>query len=266
MKSHILIVRSRLDPYGKVVTKLLINLNETRKYGADGEVEKAHLRICYGVIGAALSGGRKQTYEFPACYVRSCGEGGRICLTGSSPFQGAVFLEPDSLQGNRVGSFIMNKIVEWATNWPDAEINQIKLFANQGRGENKLRRNRFYEQFGIRFDYKDDTHAEGLARLMQARSLTPWTQPPDNLSVMRLDEFLDEQEECLYDAQRDLGALTGQIERLRSEISDARNSPIRFATKTIWTNYGQIIVGLIIRSVGAIIILGGPIWLLWCIF
>ncbi|WP_456304785.1 hypothetical protein, partial [Acetobacter fabarum] len=97
----------------------------------------------------------------------------------------------------------MNKIVEWATHWPDAEINQIKLFAHQGRGENKLRRNRFYEQFGIRFDYKDNTHAEGIARPMQARSLTPWTQLPNNLCVMRLDEFLDEQEECLAKTQLD---------------------------------------------------------------
>lgn len=255
MESYILIVRSRLDPSGRVVTKLLINLNETRKYGADGEVEKAHLRICYRVIGAALSGGRAQTYEFPACYVRSCGEGGRICLTGSSPFQGAVFLEPDGLQGNRVGSFIMNKIVKWATNWPDAEINQIKLFAHQGRGENKLRRNRFYEQFGIRFDYKDNTHAEGIARPMQARSLTPWTQLPDNLSVMKLDEFLDEQEECLLKTQLDQRAHQRQIENLYSETTHAFDHPVWFATKTIWAKHNHLIVGAFI--------IGGLIWHLW---
>lgn len=255
MKPYILVVRPRLDPSGKTVKKLLIEPQEIRKLGVDGEVEEAHLCIRYRVIEAAVSGEREQTYEFPACYDRSCGEGGRICLTGSSLFEGAVFLEPDSLKGNRIGSFIMNEIVQWATSWPDAEINQVKLFAHQGHGNDKLRRNRFYEQFGIRFDYTDNTHAEGIARPMQARSLTPWPQLPDNLSVMRLEEFLDEQEECLFKTQLDAGSQQRLIESFQSEITHAFDHPVWFATKTILAKHPNSILGAII--------IGALVWSLW---
>lgn len=245
MKAYILVVRSRHDPSGEIITKLLIEPQETRKIGENGEVEKAQLRIRYRIIGAALPGARKQTYEFPACYDRNCGESGRICLTGSNLFEGAVFLDPEGLRGNRVGSFIMNKIVEWATNWPDAEINQIKLLSNQGRGENKVRRNRLYEQFGIKFDYTDHSHAEGLAHPMQARSLTPWTQLPDNLSVIGLDQFIDEQEKQLFSAQLDQKGQQIALRQLYLAADRSFAHPIWFAVTTIWTKHTNLILSSI---------------------
>lgn len=245
MKPYILVVRSRHDPSGEIITKLLIEPQETRKIGEKGEVEEAQLRIRYRIIGAALPGARKQTYEFPACYDRKCGESGRICLTGSNPFEGAVFLDPEGLRGNRVGSFIMNKIVEWATSWPDAEINQIKLFSHQGRGENKVRRNRLYEQFGIKFDYTDHSHAEGLAHPMQARSLTPWTQLPDNLSVIGLDQFIDEQEKQLFSAQLDQKGQQIALRQLSLAADRSFAHPIWFAVTTIWTKHTNLILSSI---------------------
>lgn len=245
MKPYILVVRSRHDPSGEIITKLLIEPQETRKIGENGEVEKAQLRIRYRIIGAALPGARKQTYEFPACYDRNCGESGRICLTGSNPFEGAVFLDPEGLRGNRVGSFIMNKIVEWATSWPDAEINQIKLFSHQGHRKNKVRRNRLYEQFGIKFDYTDHSHAEGLALPMQARSLTPWTQLPDNLSVIGLEQFIDEQEKQLFSAQLDQKGQQIALRQLSLAADRSFAHPIWFAVTTIWTKHTNLILSSI---------------------
>ncbi|WP_338333655.1 hypothetical protein [Acetobacter sp. LMG 32666] len=140
----------------------------------------------------------------------------------------------------------MNKIVEWAINWPDANINQIELFALQGHDENKLRRNRFYEQFGIKFDYTDSTHTEGTARPMQARSLTPLKQLPKNLSVISLDEFLDEQEKCLSKTKNDLENQQKLNERLNSNISHAYDHIIWFAAKTIWEKHFKFLLGTII--------------------
>lgn len=254
MKPYVLLVRSRLDPSGKTVAKLLIENRETREYAADGEVASAHFCIHYRVIGAALSGDREQTYKFPACYDRYCGEGGRICLTGSNLYDGAVFLEPESLRGNRVGSFIMNKIVEWATSWPDAEINQIKLFAHQGRGENKVRRNRLYEQFGIRFDYKNNAHAEGLSHPMQARSLTAWSKMPDNLSVISLEYFIDEQEKQLFTAQLDRGFLQKELKQFCLDSAKSFSHPIWFAVTTIYTKHRNFIL-ISIFIVGAFILM-----------
>ncbi|NHO33817.1 hypothetical protein [Acetobacter fallax] len=246
MEPYILLVRPRLDPATEPVAKLLIEHRETLVHGDGGTVLKAHLSVRYRIIGEVPYGHRKQTYKFPACYVRDCGKDGRVCLTGSEPFRGAVYLEPDSLLGNRIGSFLMNEIIKWATTWPHADVNPIKLYAHQGNGENKPRRNRFYEQFGIRFDYTDRSHAEGLGREMQAGSLTPWANLPDNLSVMTLEEFLDQQERTLVAAQRDLKAQRRRSQNLDAALGRARDHPIRFSGGVIWETHGSIIVWLVL--------------------
>lgn len=246
MEPYILLVRPRLDPAGEPVAKLLIEHRETLIHGSGDVLEKARLSVRYRIIGEIPYGHRKQTHEFPACYVRDCGDSGRICLTGSDPVGGAVDLEPDSLLGNRVGSFLMNRIVEWATKWPDADVNPIKLFAHQGHGENKLRRNRFYEQFGIRFDYADNTHAEGTGRAMQAGSLTPWTKLPDNLTVITLEDFLDNQERTLSVLGLDLKAQLRRSQDLGAELNRAFDHPIWFSSRVIWGKHANLVLWIVI--------------------
>ncbi|MCA1956099.1 hypothetical protein [Zymomonas sp.] len=247
MKSYILIARPRLNPTGKPVVKLLIQHQETLSKGTNGLVEEAILLIRYRIIGGILSDYQKQTYEFPACYVSYYGDNGTISLTGSSPLEGAVYLDPDCIRGNRVGSFLMNQIVQWATQWPKADINPIELSAYQGHGEHKCRRNRFYEQFGIKFDYIDNTHSAGMGRPMQAGSLIPWTKLPDNLTVIGLDDYLDEQKNTLFSTQLDLMAEQKHSNLLQAELSKISNSPFCFAIKTIWKNYSHIIGGVLLH-------------------
>lgn len=252
MTPYILIVRSRHDQSGKVVKKLLIEHVEKTEYDANGEVEKADLCVRYRVIGAALSAGRNLTYKFSACYDGRRGKSGCIRLTGSSNTGRAIYLDPCDLRGNRVGSFMMNEIVNWARNWPDAQIERIHLSVNQASEDNKDRRNKFYEQFGIQFNYTDTTKAEGYSCVMQARSLNPWTKIPANLSVRSLGEFLDEQEKCLSTLNSTVDNNQKRIANYSSKLEDANNHPICFAVTTICSKHCVLIL-LIIVLVGIII-------------
>ncbi|MEJ5154603.1 hypothetical protein WH240_05245 [Gluconobacter wancherniae] len=247
MKPYILIVRPRTAPDSKPIIKLLINPQE-KTITNNGVVEQAYMKVYYRIVGPVPYGHRKQTYNFPACYVRDCGENGRICLTGSDPFGGAVYLEPDSLLGNRIGSFLMNQIVQWATKWPDAEINPIKLLPHQGHGENRLRRNRFYEQFGITFDYDDKKHSSGIGRYMRANSLVPWKTLPANLTVISLEDFLDEQEDSLLHTDRDLLATRRRNKDLNIELRNIVQHPILFAGKIIWATRANSIICMTILA------------------
>ncbi|GBQ32032.1 hypothetical protein HLH34_00045 [Gluconacetobacter azotocaptans] len=91
------------------------------------------------------------TRRFLACYARQWDDRARISLTSHNPRRGAVFLDLEELEGNRIGSYLMNLVVAWARQWPDASVNPITLLAHQARGENTIRRSRPYEQFGITF-------------------------------------------------------------------------------------------------------------------
>lgn len=54
----------------------------------------------------------------------------------------------------------MNEIVEWVQHWPEESVDGIKLLARQAKDDNKARRNWFYEQFGLVFDYIDPEQCE----------------------------------------------------------------------------------------------------------
>lgn len=85
-----------------------------------------------------------------------------VSITSDSTFEGAIFLDPQEIRGYRIGTYIMNQIISWAKqNYPNSILNTITLYQLQARPENKERRNRFYEQFGINFNYNNDKKEEG---------------------------------------------------------------------------------------------------------
>ena len=75
---------------------------------------------------------------------------------------------------------MMNEIVTWAKQWPEAEVKTITLNADDAWPGNRQRRNRLYEQFNIAFDYDQHSdHGSGRSRSMHAGALTPvdtWTR------------------------------------------------------------------------------------------
>lgn len=76
---------------------------------------------------------------------------------------GYVVVDPYQLQGLHIGTYIFNMLVEWAReNFPDYGVMPITLGVVQSfDSENKIRRNKFYDNFGFRIAYIDDKHAIG---------------------------------------------------------------------------------------------------------
>ena len=89
-----------------------------------------------------------------------------VSITG-----GGVFLDPSGLRGNRIGTYLMYHIVSLAKYWPNAEVENIKLDVDETKSENKIRRNKLYEQIGLVFDYSDPKNKGGISRSMPVEKL-----------------------------------------------------------------------------------------------
>lgn len=101
---------------------------------------------------------------------------------------GALFLDPKQIRGYKIGTYIMSQIIMWAKhNYPDAKLKTIFLFENQADPENKERRNRFYEQFGIEFNYENEEKKSGTSKgdilINQLNSVESWTKNIKEVTV-----------------------------------------------------------------------------------
>ncbi|MBB2170371.1 hypothetical protein HLH36_18830 [Gluconacetobacter aggeris] len=239
----LLAVRPRLAPDAPPLARILITQDEHIARDDAGAIVSAQLTIRYRRLADAPSQPPYPTHRFLACYARQWDGGGRTSLTSHDPYRGTVFLDLEGLEGNRIGSFLMNQVVTWARRWPDAEVNPITLLAHQARGENTIRRNRFYEQFGIAFAYTDDTKAAGTAMEMRAGQLKPWEHMPDNLSVTPLEAAFDEQQRELAVLRLDQQTIQLRERALRRELQRAIAHPLRFAARQIWYRYAPLLVG-----------------------
>ena len=122
----------------------------------------------------------------------------------------------------------MNEIVQWAKQWPEAQVIPIKLLEAQALTEaEKIRRNKFYENFGIQFEYDDPPkNKSGKSRPMLAGALKTNFSWQQNISVHSvLDTMLDLQtknEQLESDFQ---GATVG-IEYLKKQLDELERRSI----------------------------------------
>ncbi len=79
-----------------------------------------------------------------------------------------------------IGSFFMNEIVKWVKQWPESNVKPIALTDGLATPDNKERRDRFYEKFGLEFEYSSPERASGYSRVMLARDLVSFDSPPPN--------------------------------------------------------------------------------------
>ena len=122
-----------------------------------------------------------------------------VSLTSPAMGSGAVFLDLPGLEGQRIGTYLFNEIVTWAQQWPDATVQGVRLEAGQSHGENKARRNWFYEQFGLVFDYSDPEHKSGRSQPMLVKNLIPVDAWKQNIRERRMQEYMAER---LYSEER----------------------------------------------------------------
>lgn len=167
---------------------ILVEIEETTQYD-NGVLQESTLAVWYEVLFPMRCAflGRKQ---FDAQYQRSFnGLSARIAITGKIG-SSSVFLDPVFIRGRRIGTYVMNEIVTWAKQWPDADVKLINLNLNQAGNTLEFstqRRNRFYEHFGIAFDYTDPaTEESGLSRPMKAEGLKECTSWKSNIEELPL--------------------------------------------------------------------------------
>ena len=172
----------------------------------------------------------------------------RVSLSHAGVSEGAIFLDLNGLEGQRIGSYLMNEIVSWVKKWPDAEVNPIRLSSCQATPDNKERRNHFYENFGLEFDYVDSDKKEGRSKIMKARDLKENLRWQENIEIVEFIPFVEELISKISKQRLDLDMRESSIKRLSKENQLARDYPIRWGLKWTWYNNINNFIGLCLLS------------------
>lgn len=184
-----------VQPTSYSVTKepLLVLITAEEYYNNyNSAVHAAEIRIHYQVLAPRrLRSAIK--HSFVASF-RQSHTGGDVVLTAPLSGGRAVFLDPSNIRGSRIGTYLMNEIVGWAKQWPGADVSPIHLLTNQAHDNeefHKGRRNRFYEQFQIEFDYSDPNAKEaGVSKPMKAAALTQVDTWKENIVEIGVFNYL----------------------------------------------------------------------------
>lgn len=235
------------------IARLFVERQESyQRDERDGRIFKASIRLSYETIEPKHSRQYREGECFSGSYSRGVGESNdSVSLVG-----GALFLDPDELRGQRIGTYLMNEIVTWAQQWPDANVRPIELRFEQAKDEeNRARRNRFYERFGLVFTYRDPEHCEGLSDPILVKALMPVTSWEANIRERDPRDYLGE---LLYERERmvmDSSQRTTAIKNLTATLDDARLHPVRWAGRQLRWRISQILF----RS-AILLMLGTAIW------
>ncbi|PLY35745.1 GNAT family N-acetyltransferase [Pectobacterium versatile] len=160
-----------------------------------------------------------------------------ISLTG-----GSIDVDNKLYRGQRIGTWMMNEIVKWAKQWPDAKVLPITLGYGQADKENKERRNWFYEQFGIEFDYHNDQNEAGQSQSMKAAALKiidSWDKTKGgNIIIQSCRDFMISMVDKNNQLAKEKNILIDKNEQLNRKIDFFENNPIKTGIKQyIGRNY-----------------------------
>jgi len=247
IKPRILIleIRHRDNPNNNAIAWIFVEREETyTRSSSDNSIIEASIRLSYQRIVSKYSGLDPDSGEF----------GGRFlqCDNSVSLTRGAIFLDLTGLKGCRIGTYLMNEIVQWAQQWPDASVNPIELKKGQGCSENKKRRNWFYEQFGIVFDYVDPENREGISRPMLVNELMIVKTWEKNIKEHETMNYLSDVLFAKEHAELELYACKRNLKDTNLEMYNARSRPIRWAVEILYSRYKYM---AIIGSMFALLIL-----------
>jgi GNAT superfamily N-acetyltransferase len=250
---YVVEVRRKSESDGDPIAYLLIQREvQQRLDERDGSVFEASIEITYTeIVPKDSSWDVSKKGWFTACY-SNLGNEPKVSLSATRPYNmGYVIVEMERLRGQRFGTYLMNEIVSWAKHWPDATILPIHLLDGQAYEGNKERRNRFYEQFGIEFDYVDHGKASGKSKSMYAAQLvniSSWTANIRELDLHGYMTFL------LTERQkhsREISGLQTQLENNRRYVENVRAAPFRWAFEQRFPNFMGTVVKLVLLGLVA---------------
>ncbi|WP_138922435.1 hypothetical protein [Hylemonella gracilis] len=188
---YLLEVRDRKEPERNPIAWVLIERQEKfQKNEADDSVLTASVQISYECITPRNSYRVSGKGKFFGSYSRNSVDGmPMVALTSPND---TLFFDPIELRGQRIGTYLMNEIVLWVQQWPEARVRPIKLVAGQAGEDNKERRNLFYTQFGIKFDFRDSEQREGVSKPMLVKELTPVENWKESIGERDVREYISE--------------------------------------------------------------------------
>ncbi len=244
-------VRDRENPNGVSIAWLFVERQGSYRHDdRNGQIHTASIRLLYETMEPKYSCRAQVGGSFSGSYSRGYGKDNEsVSLVGG----GGLFLDPDELRGQRIGTYLMNEIVVWAKQWPEAMVEPIKLEYGQSQDDNLDRRNRFYERFGLVFDYQDPEHRMGVSKPMPAKALTPVTSWQTNIRERDPHDYLGE---LLYERERmemEVSQSATAIKNLSSRLQEASNHPVRWAACQLWWRLSPYFLqGVLLLAFGAL--------------
>lgn len=233
-------VRDPKEPYEAIQGYLIVEREEKSSLH-ENTVSSASVTLHYQRIlpdKNRWNGGRE---SFSASYLRATNA---VSITSAFMGEGAIYLGIPELHGHRIGTYLMNEIIQWAKQWPTATLVQFKLSENDGYEENKERRNRFYEQFGIKFRYSNNERKSGASLPMPVGDLVEVGTWKKNISELCIQEFIAGLLSDGRTARYDIQALQRANKSWREELRKAERTPIRWALKMLWGRYKLYMIGI----------------------
>ena len=248
--TYVVEVRSKSAQDGDPIAYLLIHREERQRLDErNGSVFDANIRITYTeLIPTELSWQTAQNGWFNAAYTK-LGNEPVISLTATDPYSLAyVIVEIERIRGQRFGTYLMDEIVTWAKRWPEASVLPVHLLEGQAYEENKDRRNRFYERFGIEFDYADDNKKAGKSKPMLGVQLLNVNSWKENIRELDLHGYMTFVLTERRIQGREISELQRQLEWRRAYMDNVRAAPFRWAFEQRFPYFMEIVVKLILLS------------------
>lgn len=229
---------------------VLFRLLVMREHSVSPEGESITLR--YFELEAGLGG--LAVHPFTGMYRRSADGAESVSLTG-----GSVGLSSAYLRGHRLGTYLQDEIVRWAAQWPNATVQPIVLSDIDAYEENKSRRNRYYEQFGIVFDYSGPECSSGVSQGLCAGDLTPVSPDVWRKSIKEYDliDYLRRHSAEKVKLLRDIQKLHANIDFQQQVIRDSQARPFKWAMDHFANRYPY--------AAPSVLTLSGLMLLLWAV-
>jgi len=222
-------VRPRENPDAAPFARILVEREATYKSEADETISEASIRLSYQLISSEYRGVNLDAGSFSGGYSKVFN---RVSLTAASVSDGGgVFLDPEDLRGQRIGTYLMSEVVQWVQRWPDAEVNSVELVPWQANEQmNKVRRNQMYEQIGLRFDYIDgDERNRGYSRPMRTGDLTVVNTWKKNIRELNILEHLCDTQRRLEFVSNELRIQKMAARRFSQDYLKMEATPLRWA-------------------------------------
>lgn len=161
------------------------------------------------------------------------------------------------VQQLRIGTYLLNQIVEWSKRWPEAVVDTINISDVDARTETeKTVRNRLYEQFGIPFDFGSESKTYGKSypiKTSELNTVDRWKLNIEEYSYFDLIEKLAKQ---AHDNKKDSEYFEKGVKSQQEILKRFYDNPFKCFAQTIWKKHACMItvVSLVIASLASVYI------------